>query len=127
MRAIKCRREIIQNAADLFSFGERKLTKFQNGTECRHYKRKFLFVSKEEILAKRAIVLIAQAIPGMRSIHAIQSWEEGNLLTNRKLSCFCERCELNQDDCCNSSHTDEWQCFKENSKASYQELKKQQL
>ncbi|GFR64691.1 hypothetical protein ElyMa_003638800 [Elysia marginata] len=116
MRAIKCRREIIQNAADLFSFGERKLTKGQNGTECQHYKRKFLFVSKEEILAKRAIVPIAQAIPGTRSIHAIQSWEEGNLLRHRKLSCFCESCERNQDGCCNSSHTDEWQYFQGNSK-----------
>ena len=112
MRAIKCRRSVIQDASDFYNFGAKTLSK--QGSCANHYLRQFVFVSTETVKAERAkSTFQPKPISGTRAIQVVQSWDKGQSLRHRTLSCFCAGCE-DGGNCQNADYVDDWEYFKEN-------------
>lgn len=106
---------IIQNAAAMFEHCmELHILPSKddvNAEPCCHTRRSFKLIKTEDIDRTLSSASL-QTLPGTRQLHSLKPVAE-NVLATRKLSCFCQSCQIdNPDQCLNRKYVEPWNLVK---------------
>ena len=111
-RAIMTRRAVISTPMEMFHFCEDKMTLPEKvDGKCMHVRRKFFFVSKDDIDHQRLQRQVKTAVSGTRKLHSVRCVSPGVVAT-KNLSCFCPSCWADDpidSECPNKEHVRPWQ------------------
>ena len=107
--AVASGQAIIEDAADLFQYYSKNLTKDDDPHKCTHFRRSFFWVPSTDITRERGDREIV--VRGTRLLHNVKTVEPGKLLT-RRLACFCQPCVLGKGQCINIEYVGEWETVK---------------
>lgn len=106
-RAVRNNNVVISKAKDFYDYSKSVLEKGPQNCDgtCNHNRRSILWIDTASIKHSRPD-RICKTIPGTRKFHSVQGISRG-LLKTRELSCFCNSCLVNGNECINKAYVDD--------------------